>query len=44
MRSVLLTIWVEAWPDWMRRVHASCPLANLPSAAGIVRVALLPSW
>ena len=36
MRSMLLTIWVEAWPDWMRRVQASWPFANLPSAAGIV--------
>src|SRR5262245_25555089 len=44
IRSVLVTIWVEAWPDWMRRVQASWPLENLPSAAGMVRVALLPSW
>ena len=31
-----------AWPDWMRRAHASSPVLNVPRL-GISRVALLPS-
>src|SRR5437588_9356199 len=33
-----------ACPDWMRRSQALDGESKLPSAAGISRVALLPSW
>ena len=33
-----------AWPDWMRRSHAASEEGKVPRAAGISRVALLPSW
>jgi hypothetical protein len=36
---MFVTMIGEAWPDWMRRVHASYPDLNSPSDAGIVRVA-----
>src|SRR5690242_5609962 len=34
-----LVICSPDWPDCVRRCHASSPELNLPSAAGIVRVA-----
>ena len=44
-RPMLLTIWVMAWPDWMRRSQASTDDLNSPSSFGIVRIALLPiAW
>jgi hypothetical protein len=33
-----------AWPERTRRAHASAWLLNVPSAAGISRVPLVPSW
>jgi hypothetical protein len=39
-----LTISGLAWPDWMRRSHASALVLKWPSAAGSVRVDLSPSW
>ena len=38
-----LIICAPACPDWMRRSHACVDASNFPSAAGISRVALLPS-
>jgi hypothetical protein len=35
---------LPACPDWMRRCHASAEEPNVPRAAGISRVALVPSW
>jgi hypothetical protein len=32
------------WPDWMRRIQASCEVSNSPSPAGKVRVDSWPSW
>jgi hypothetical protein len=43
-RPMLLTMLVIAWPDWMRRSHASIELSKCPSSLGMVRVALSPSW
>jgi hypothetical protein len=31
-----------AWPDWMRRIHASREDLKTPSSVGISRVALFP--
>ena len=39
----MFTIEVIAWPDVMRRPHASCELAKWPSELGTVRVAAVPS-
>jgi len=32
---MLLTICVIAWPDWMRRSHASTDDGNSPSSFGM---------
>src|SRR5215470_19521377 len=37
-------IFTIACPDWTRRSQASTEVLNVPSADGIARVALLPSW
>ena len=36
-------ICAPAWPDWMRRSHASIELWNVPSSFGISRVPFVPS-
>ena len=38
-----VTICSPAWPDWMRRIHASSWFANLPSDSWNVRVEIWPS-
>src|SRR5262249_18891656 len=38
-----LSMVVMAWPDTMRRAHASAGEVKWPNSLGIVRVALLPS-
>src|SRR5579884_2989890 len=38
-----LVIISPAWPDCVRRIHASSPLAKLPNCAGMVRVDSCPS-
>src|SRR5436190_10709705 len=41
--AIRLVIISPDWPAWMRRIHASAPLSNLPNCAGTVRVASWPS-
>ena len=42
-REIALTIDIIAWPEVMRRAHASCEDLKWPSAFGTVRVAAVPS-
>ena len=44
IRLMFLTIYLIAWPDSIRRCHASTEESKSPNSLGISRVALLPSW